>query len=74
MDTLAKTMVDGGYRVVRPEPRGFGESVGPIEGVDLRDIVADVAAAIEATSAKPRVIDKFPGNNGRCLQAEGSKL
>jgi len=52
-DELAKQLVSAGYRVVRPEPRGFGESVGPVEGLTLRDNARDVASAIEKVGAAP---------------------
>src|SRR5262245_12987706 len=52
LETLAAALVTSGYRVVRPEPRGFGESVGPPDGVDLRDIAADVAAATESATRR----------------------
>jgi pimeloyl-ACP methyl ester carboxylesterase len=63
LETLAATLVAAGYRVVRPEPRGFGESVGPVDGVDLRDQAADVAAAIEATSAAPAIVGGWAYGN-----------
>jgi pimeloyl-ACP methyl ester carboxylesterase len=43
-------------RVIRPQRRGFGESVGPVDGVTLRDNAADVAATIEATAAAPAIV------------------
>jgi pimeloyl-ACP methyl ester carboxylesterase len=63
LDALAAALVAGGYRVVRPEPRGFGESVGPVDGVDLRDIAADVAVAIEATNAAPAIVGGWAYGN-----------
>ena len=36
-----------GYRVLRPQPRGIGQSRGPLTGIDLHDYAADVAAVIE---------------------------
>ena len=55
-DALAKDLVSSGYRVVRPEPRGFGESVGAVEGLTLRDNARDVAAAIEKVGAAPAIV------------------
>ena len=55
-DTLAKHLVSAGYRVIRPEPRGFGESVGPVDGLTLRDNARDVASAIEAVGAAPAIL------------------
>ena len=56
LDDLAKYLVSANYRVIRPEPRGFGESVGPVEGVTLHDNARDVAVAIEKTRAAPAII------------------
>lgn len=55
-DEVAKPLISAGYRVVRPEPRGFGESVGPVEGITLRDNARDVAAAIEKVGAAPAIV------------------
>jgi pimeloyl-ACP methyl ester carboxylesterase len=55
-DDIAKRLVSAGFRVVRPEPRGFGESVGPVEGVTLRDNARDVASVIEKVGAAPAVV------------------
>src|SRR5262249_22483067 len=56
LDPLSVALASAGYRVLRPEPRGYGESVGPVDGVSLRDIATDVAAAIEATHAEPAIV------------------
>jgi pimeloyl-ACP methyl ester carboxylesterase len=63
LDSLSAVLVSSGYRVVRPEPRGFGESVGSVDGVGLRDIAADVAAAIEATNAAPAIVGGWSYGN-----------
>jgi hypothetical protein len=47
LDAVTRFLVSAGYRVIRPEPRGFGESVGSTEGVTLHDNAADVVAALE---------------------------
>lgn len=62
-DALAKDLVSAGYRVVRPEPRGFGESVGPVEGLTLRDNARDVASAIEKVGAAPAIVAGFAYGN-----------
>jgi pimeloyl-ACP methyl ester carboxylesterase len=46
-DPIAQRLVDAGYRVLRPQPRGIGRSRGPLDGIDLHDCAADVAAVIE---------------------------
>jgi len=48
LDPLAALLVAGGYRVAQPDPRGNGESTGPMEGLTLHDLAADVSAVIEA--------------------------
>ena len=35
-----------GFQVLRPQPRGIGQSHGPLTGIDLHDYAADVAAVI----------------------------
>jgi pimeloyl-ACP methyl ester carboxylesterase len=56
LEPLAQRLVAAGLRVVLPEPRGYGESVGPLEGVTLRDLAADVAQAIETVGGAPVVV------------------
>src|SRR5689334_11967955 len=50
-DGIAPHLIIAGFRVVRPEPRGIGQSKGPAEGLTLYDLAADVAAAVEETGA-----------------------
>jgi pimeloyl-ACP methyl ester carboxylesterase len=45
-DQIAERLAHAGYRVLRPQPRGIGESRGPMTGIDLHDYAADVAALI----------------------------
>lgn len=45
---LADRLVERGYRVVLPEPRGVGESSGPMEDVTFHDFGDDFAAVIAA--------------------------
>ena len=46
-DPLAERLRAAGFRIVRPRPRGFGRSVGPMEGLTLHDFARDTAAVIE---------------------------
>jgi len=46
-DPIAERLARGGFRVLRPQPRGIGRSCGPMTGIDLHDYAADVAALIE---------------------------
>lgn len=50
---LAEPLCAAGWRVLRPEPRGNGGSVGPLEGKTLHDWAGDIAAVIEDDSAAP---------------------
>lgn len=52
-DEVAAALADRGFRVTLPEPRGIGGSEGPMEGLTLHDLAADVAAVIEAETAAP---------------------
>jgi pimeloyl-ACP methyl ester carboxylesterase len=55
-DTVAERLAGAGYRVLRPQPRGIGESRGPLAGIDLHDCAADVAAVIEQDSNGPAFV------------------
>jgi pimeloyl-ACP methyl ester carboxylesterase len=46
-DIVADRLAAAGHRVLRPQPRGIGQSRGPIAGIDLHDCAADIAAVIE---------------------------
>jgi pimeloyl-ACP methyl ester carboxylesterase len=46
-DIVAERLAATGYRVLRPQPRGIGQSRGPLTGIDLHDYAADIAAVIE---------------------------
>jgi pimeloyl-ACP methyl ester carboxylesterase len=51
-DTIAGLLADAGYRVLRPQPRGIGQSTGPWKGINLHDLAADIAAVIEHDGGK----------------------
>jgi pimeloyl-ACP methyl ester carboxylesterase len=46
-DLIAESLASGGYRVLRPQPRGIGRSRGPMTGIDLKDLAGDIGAVIE---------------------------
>jgi pimeloyl-ACP methyl ester carboxylesterase len=46
-DPVAERLAGAGFRVLRPQPRGIGDSRGPMTGINLHDYAADVAALIE---------------------------
>ncbi len=55
-DELALGLEKAGYLVLRPQPRGIGDSTGPLTGITLRDLAQDVARVIEAEAAGKAVI------------------
>ena len=55
-DAMVDTIVNAGFRVLRPEPRGIGQSTGPWENVNLQDLAADIAAVIEHEKAGPAFV------------------
>ena len=55
-DAIAASLADAGYRVLRPQPRGIGESRGPWDGIKLEDLAADIAAVIEANDGGPAFV------------------
>jgi pimeloyl-ACP methyl ester carboxylesterase len=56
LDPFAAFLVAAGYRVVQPDPRGVGGSTGPLDGLTLHDLAADIAAVIEAVGGQNVVI------------------
>ncbi|SPM27057.1 alpha/beta fold hydrolase [Mycobacterium terramassiliense] len=55
-DSLTATLVNAGYRVLRPQPRGIGRSVGPMSDVGFGDMADDIAAVIETLAEQPAVV------------------
>lgn len=47
-DTVAALVAAAGHTVLRPQPRGIGQSTGPMQGASLHDLAADIAAVIRA--------------------------
>jgi pimeloyl-ACP methyl ester carboxylesterase len=76
LEPLARRLVAAGFRVVLPEPRGYGESVGPLVGVTLRDLAADIARSIEVAGGAPVVVAGHAYGNrvGRMLAQERPDL
>ena len=46
-DPAAARIAAAGFRVLRPQPRGYGRSTGPMDHLTLHDLAQDVAAVIE---------------------------
>jgi pimeloyl-ACP methyl ester carboxylesterase len=55
-DDLSRRLAAGGYRALRPQPRGIGQSSGPMTGITLHDYARDVAAVIERNGGGPAVV------------------
>jgi pimeloyl-ACP methyl ester carboxylesterase len=55
-DPVAERLAAAGFRVLRPQPRGFGRSVGPLEKITLHDLARDLAAVIENERAGPAIL------------------
>jgi pimeloyl-ACP methyl ester carboxylesterase len=55
-DEVAALLAAGGLKVLRPQPRGIGASSGPMEGVSLHHLAADIAAVIRAEGGGRAVI------------------
>jgi pimeloyl-ACP methyl ester carboxylesterase len=53
-DAVAEGLAVAGFRVLRPQPRGIGASIGAMTGISLHDFANDVAEVITALG------------NGRC--------
>jgi len=55
-DAIAERLAAAGFRVLRPEPSGIGQSTGPWQDVKLEDLAADVAAVIESDKSGPAFV------------------
>lgn len=73
---LADILVDAGYAVLLPEPRGIGPSTGPLEAITLHDLAADVGSLIEQWTSGPATIigHAFGNRIARTLAADRPDL
>jgi len=55
-DDLATRLAAAGFEAAAIDPRGIGQSSGPMEGVTLADYATDVAAVVKALSPEPAVL------------------
>lgn len=55
-DDLSKRLARAGYQTILPEPRGIGSSSGPLDGITLHDLAADVAAVLQAVGGGPAIV------------------
>jgi pimeloyl-ACP methyl ester carboxylesterase len=50
---LQAALADAGFRSLALNPRGVGKSRGPLDGIQLRDLAADVARVVDALCEGP---------------------
>lgn len=55
-DPVAERIAAAGFRVLRPQPRGYGRSAGPMRNLTLHDFARDVAAAIQHENNGPAIL------------------
>lgn len=55
-DPVAGDVARAGFRVLRPRPRGFGKSTGPMDRLTLHDLAKDIASVIESQNAGPAIV------------------
>ena len=55
-DAVAEGLAAAGFRVLRPQPRGIGKSMGPMTGVSLHDFARDIAETVKALGGGHAVI------------------
>jgi pimeloyl-ACP methyl ester carboxylesterase len=73
---IPQRMASAGYRVIAVNPRGAAGSTGPVDGVTLHDLAADVAGVIEQMGGGPVHLLGHAGGNriGRCVAADRPDL
>src|SRR5690242_1709858 len=55
-EQVAAGIAKAGFRVLRPQPRGVGDSKGPMSGLTLHDFAGDMAAVIRHEGGGPAVM------------------
>lgn len=55
-EALTDVLVDAGYQVLRPQPRGVARSAGPMSAVTFEDMAGDIACVIDELADGPAVI------------------
>ncbi|MDO9707702.1 alpha/beta fold hydrolase [Paracraurococcus lichenis] len=53
---VAPLIAAQGFRVLAPDPRGIGDSEGPMTGLTLYDLAEDAAAVLEAEGTGPALV------------------
>lgn len=55
-DAVTAALVEAGYRVLRPQPRGVARSVGPMRGVSFEHMADDIGHVIDALADGAAVV------------------
>jgi pimeloyl-ACP methyl ester carboxylesterase len=55
-DALSNRLVKAGYQAILPEPRGIGDSTGPLADITYHDLASDVAATIMSVVGHATVV------------------
>ncbi len=55
-DDVAAGLASAGFRVLRPQPRGVGQSKGPMSNISLHDFARDIAEVIKVQGGGKAVI------------------
>jgi pimeloyl-ACP methyl ester carboxylesterase len=55
-DPVAERLAAAGFRVLRPQPRGYGRSAGPMQNITLHDLARDVAEVVRQKNAAPAIL------------------
>ena len=73
---FAQRLAEAGFRAVAVNWRGIGASTGPLEGLTLHHLAADIAGVVETLAAAPaHVVGHAFGNRvARCLAADRPDL
>lgn len=75
-DDLARVLAVAGFSAIAINMRGAGESRGPLDGITVHDLAADVAGVIEAVDCGPAhlVGHAFGNRIARCLAVDRPSL
>ena len=61
-DEVAEGLAAVGFRVLRPQPRGIGQSRGPMTGITLHDFARDIAEVIKCHGGTAVIVGHAYGN------------
>ena len=75
-DDLARVLASGGLQTISVNMRGTGESRGPLDGISVHDLAADVAGVLDAVGCGPAhlVGHAFGNRIARCLAVDRPSL